>query len=112
MVPSEICDMWYNFRDQLPLQSSLQFSRKLVVYNYVNLQIHGFSDASEKAYGAVIYTRFTFREGLSETHLVCSKSRVAPIKSLSLPRLELSAAHLLVELYRETAQILQKLKKK
>ena len=110
VVPNEIRDMWYNFRDQLPLLSSLQFSRKLVVDNYVNLQIHGFSDASEKAYGAVIYIRSTSREGLSETHLVCSKSRVAPIKSLSLPRLELSAAHLLVKLYRETAQALQHLK--
>ena len=62
VVPSEIRDMWYNFRDKLPLLSSLQFSRNLVVDNYVNLQIHGFSDASEKAYGGVIYISSTSRE--------------------------------------------------
>ena len=50
--------------------------------NYVNLQKHGFSEPSEKAYDPVIYVRSTSHEGHSETHLVCSKSRIDPMKSL------------------------------
>ena len=49
---------------------------------------------------------------MAEFHLVFSKSRVAAIKPLSLSRLELSTAHLLVKLYRQTAQALQHLKVK
>jgi len=49
--------------------------------------IYVFADASSKAYGAVAY----LHRG-SEISLAMSKSRVAPLKSLTLPRLELMAA--------------------
>ena len=48
------------------------------------IQIHGFSDASETAYGAVVYLRVETNFGNIVTKLVTSKSRVAPIKALSL----------------------------
>lgn len=64
---------------------------------YTDLQLHGFSGASMKAYGTCIYIR-------SANHLeyqyvlLCSKLRVAPVKTISLPRLELCGAVLLVKL--------------
>ncbi|XP_038106134.1 uncharacterized protein LOC119765936 [Culex quinquefasciatus] len=62
------------------------------------LQLHGFCDASEAAYAAVIYARTVAEDGTVEINLVVAKTRVAPIQQISLPRLELLAAELLVDL--------------
>ena len=42
-------------------------------------QMHVFCDASERAYGAVLYARSTAREGII-VRLACSKNRLAPVK--------------------------------
>ena len=57
-----------------------------------HIDIYGFGDASPKAYGAAVYIRITDKMGHTSSQLVISKSRVAPIKTVSLPRLELLAA--------------------
>lgn len=54
--------------------------------------LHVFSDASEKAFGAAAYLQGQTAEGEPMTRLVMSKSRVAPIKKLTLPCLELMGA--------------------
>ena len=56
------------------------------------IQMHVFCDASELAFGAVAYLRFTFKDGEYETSFLMSKSRLAPLKAVTLPRLELNAA--------------------
>ncbi|KAG1682986.1 hypothetical protein GQR58_010380 [Nymphon striatum] len=56
----------------------------------VNLEI--FCDSSEKAYGACVYIRTPTEGNSFKTALVISKARVAPIKTMSLPRLELMGA--------------------
>ncbi|GBO02627.1 hypothetical protein AVEN_37970-1 [Araneus ventricosus] len=61
------------------------------------LEVHGFADASEKAYGAVVYLKSSAGER-NCVHLLCRKSRVAPLKSFSVPKLELCAAVLLAQL--------------
>ncbi|GFT32199.1 integrase catalytic domain-containing protein [Trichonephila clavipes] len=53
---------------------------------------HCFSDASKSAYGRILYLRFVTCNNEVETSFICSKSRVAPLKSLTLSRLELTAA--------------------
>ena len=63
-----------------------------------SLQLHGFCNASEDAYSGVIYTRVEETDGKVHIALVTSKTRVAPIKRLSIPRLELCGAHLLAKL--------------
>lgn len=62
-------------------------------------QLHGFSDASLKAYGAVMYVRAINDNRVVTVRLIASKSRVAPLKKVSVPRLELAAAELLSRLY-------------
>ncbi|GFW19113.1 DUF1758 domain-containing protein [Trichonephila clavipes] len=71
------------------------------------IEIHGFSDASERAYAAVVYIKCFNESGQSQTRLLCSKSRVAPLKTLTIPRLELSAALLLSRLVKRVVPILQ-----
>ncbi|GFV87778.1 integrase catalytic domain-containing protein [Trichonephila clavipes] len=56
-----------------------------------DVELHSFSDASKKAYGAAIYLRTKSRNGIS-VKLVTSKSRVAPLNCVTLPRLELLGA--------------------
>ncbi|GFT62592.1 uncharacterized protein TNCV_1702501 [Trichonephila clavipes] len=69
------------------------------------VQIHTFSDASQKAYGAAAFLRVKHKDRVS-VDLVTSKSRVAPLKRLSLPRLELMGALLAARLAKEVKKIL------
>ena len=57
-----------------------------------SIELHGFDDASTRAYGAAVYIRRVDETGHISTHFVMSKSIVAPTKTMSLPRLELLAA--------------------
>ena len=51
-----------------------------------------FSDASKDAYGAVAYAQWEIGEGKFESHMLMSKTRVAPIKTINIVRLELAGA--------------------
>jgi hypothetical protein len=58
----------------------------------VSTQLHTFADASQRGYGAVTYIRFEDIGGNVHCSFVMAKSRVAPLKETTIPRLELSAA--------------------
>lgn len=61
--------------------------------------LFGFADASEICYGACVYlVRYNMNNTHTTTQLICSKSRIAPVKTKPIPKLELSAALLLAEL--------------
>ena len=55
-------------------------------------QLHHFSDASEAAYGSVTYHRLVSHENRVHCSFLFGKSRVTPLKAISVPRLDLSAA--------------------
>ena len=59
--------------------------------------LHGFGDASTKGYCAVVYLVYHTSDGVYTT-LLTSKCRVAPLKSLTIPRLELMSAKILAQL--------------
>ena len=63
----------------------------------LHCSLHGFADASKKAYCAVIYLEYITSTG-RYTRMLTSKTRVAPSKELSIPRLELMSALMLARL--------------
>ena len=64
----------------------------------VEVELHGFTDASLKGYGCCMYVRFRDVNGVYHVSLVSAQSRVAPMKSSTVPELELNAALLLAKL--------------
>ncbi|XP_062557228.1 uncharacterized protein LOC134222099 [Armigeres subalbatus] len=98
-IPEDIYVKWQEYYQQLPLLKSFKVSRYLFTPEPKEIQFHIFSDASELAYGACIYARSTNKDGQTKTELISAKSRVAPLKRVSLPRLELCAALLGARLY-------------
>ena len=62
------------------------------------MTLHHFSDASKEGYGQVLCLRLVDPENKIHCSLVMGKSRVAPIKFISIPHLELTAATLSVKI--------------
>jgi hypothetical protein len=97
-LPSDIHCEWNRYYDQLLILNDIRFPRKTVINTAVRIEIHGFCDASEKAYGACAYLRTFNVDGLIQTRLLIARSKVAPLKTLTIPRLELE--HVVTRLYR------------
>ncbi len=107
-IPKDIHESWLHWRSELHLLSQVAIPRcYLDKESQVQSQeLHGFSDASEVAYAAVVYIRTTFVSGDVHISLVMSKSKVAPIKRLTIPRLELCGAQLLARLLHHVRSVL------
>ncbi|XP_059222740.1 uncharacterized protein LOC131996801 [Stomoxys calcitrans] len=90
-------EKWQSFLSAYQYIDSVRIPRWFDYQPGSEIQFHGFSDASEKAYAAALYIRVKSKESVC-THLVCSKTKVAPLKTLSIPRLELCGATLLAEI--------------
>lgn len=86
---------------------SLCIPRHFVSSPTARYELHGFCDANEQGYGAVIYLRTILADGIN-IQLILSKVKVALLKSLILPRLELCAAVLLVELLKYVHNLMTK----
>ncbi|GFT59254.1 integrase catalytic domain-containing protein [Trichonephila clavipes] len=71
-----------------------------------SIELHAFSDASEKAYGSSIYLKSISALGEVKVCLVTSKSRVSPLKQISIPRLELCGAVLAAKLMMKVKEAL------
>lgn len=98
---------WNDFLTSLKVVNRFSVPRCILIEQYVSVELHGFSDASELAYGAAIYVKSTNSHGDSAVKLLTSKSRVAPLKCISIPRLELSAAVLLAKLMKRVIRALR-----
>lgn len=97
-LPTNISRDWLSLRSALPSLTEISIPRWIGTFSMAsNIQLHGFCDASNKAYAAVVYCRVLVN-GSYRTELLASKTRVAPIKKISLPNLELCGATLLANL--------------
>ncbi|XP_076549217.1 uncharacterized protein LOC143306777 [Osmia lignaria lignaria] len=98
-LPSHVTIRWIAIREDLTSLARLSIPRWFNTYNNSTVELHGFSDASQLAMAAVIYiTVFSPSTDHKVTSLVCSKTKVAPLKRLTIPRLELTAALILAKL--------------
>ena len=94
-LDGELLQRWLLWKNNLPLLANVEvprcyFSRR--DHEGATLQLHHFCDASEVGYGTSSYLRITYPGGTVECAFVMGKSRNAPIKPVSIPRLELQGA--------------------
>ncbi|KMQ89240.1 gag-pol polyprotein precursor [Lasius niger] len=89
-LTAEKAAAWGTLEEELPLMEWIRLPCWFKTDAAKANELHGFSDASERAYAAVVYLRAVV-DGQPSTSLVMAKTKVAPLKRVSLPRLELSA---------------------
>ncbi|XP_036327394.1 uncharacterized protein LOC118740001 [Rhagoletis pomonella] len=106
-LPGDLRDEWLTFRNGLYQLSSIRVLRWLGMTKKSTVNLHGFCDASSKAYAAVVYVRIEDPEGEVRVSLVATKTRVGPSKSTTIPRMELSAARLLAMTMKEIRHALR-----
>ena len=101
-IPEEESSYWFKWLQSLKSISQLKVPRCLILngakFNDLTVELHTFSDASAKAYSAVSYLKTIDFAGHVHCSFVMGKCRLAPIKAVSIPRLELMGAALAVKL--------------
>ncbi|UYV77268.1 hypothetical protein LAZ67_15000295, partial [Cordylochernes scorpioides] len=107
-IPASIQRKWNTFEREMKHFQQISIPRCIFQRNLLisNMQMHGFCDSSELAYSAVCYLRITYENNQIETILLTAKTKVAPIKKITIPRLELCAALMLAQLQSQTTQAL------
>ncbi|XP_072932542.1 uncharacterized protein [Epargyreus clarus] len=106
-VPDNILNEWLTYREEQTNFNKLRIPRwHGTNVNEICREIHGFCDASKVAYAAAVYLRVLDSAGKVTVTLVTAKTKVAPVKVVSIPRLELCGAVLLTKLLLEVAQVM------
>ena len=106
-IPPEVRADWVGWLAGLPQLMELRIPRCISpggLQAARRVELHHFSDASERGYGTASYIRTICANGEIHCSLLTSRARVAPIKSISIPRLELTAAKLSVEVNLEVTR--------
>ncbi|XP_064486068.1 uncharacterized protein LOC135398613 [Ornithodoros turicata] len=89
-LPTDVLEDWQRWRKELHQAKEIAIPRALKGTEEIHHQtLHVFCDASLLAYGAVVYLRTEYKNGACTVYLILAKARVAPLKRISLPRLEL-----------------------
>ena len=94
-IPEEETQRWRKWLHELPKLEQFSVNRCFKPSEFGEIdsrQLHHFSDASQEGYGAVSYLRIVNTRGDIHCSFVLGKSRLAPLKPTTIPRMELSAA--------------------
>lgn len=97
-LPPPLIAKWHSYQQSIESLGELSIPRWLHISPATTMQLHVFTDASELAMGAVAYIRIIDDNNKIDVALVTSRSKVAPIKKSTIPRMELSAALIGAEL--------------
>ncbi|XP_073955668.1 uncharacterized protein [Choristoneura fumiferana] len=107
-LPEVLIKDWQTFRDEIPALTEVEVDRWIHTKEDKNsIEVHGFCDASISAYAAVVYVRAIKPQGQIKVTLLTAKTKAAPLKQVSVPRLELCAAVLLSKLLNHVAKIMK-----
>ncbi|GFT20311.1 integrase catalytic domain-containing protein [Trichonephila clavipes] len=114
ILPLKVKEKWLIWCKELPLLDNLRIPR--LVLDSTNdevsdlIEIHIFCDASKLAYGAAAYVKVR-KQNEVLVNLIASKTRVAPLKAVTLPRLELLGALVAARLSSRVQEIVRKKKR-
>ncbi|UYV70904.1 hypothetical protein LAZ67_8001068 [Cordylochernes scorpioides] len=99
-LSESLCSHWRRVKMDLAMLNHIKIPRYISCKGLIHsLELRGFCDASESAYSLVVYMKSRFKSGHVQVTLIAAKTKVAPLKATSIPRLELCAALLLSNLY-------------
>ncbi|GFS85307.1 uncharacterized protein TNCV_75581 [Trichonephila clavipes] len=105
-IPQQLIEDWLQFQKAFNEINYFTVPRWVILTADNTVELHGFADASSLAYAAAIYCRQK-HTGKIEVQLFVSKTTVAPVKQVSIPRLELCGAHLLSKLFKSVLRTLK-----
>ena len=97
---------WFKELEDLPTIKVPRCLRLRQEEEMLSQTLHTFVEASQDAYGAVVYSRSTYKSGAVSKRFVAAKSRVAPLAGTSIPRLELMAAVLGLRMAESISRVL------
>ena len=107
-VPPDLLNLHKSWREQLPTLAAKHLPRcySSPFHSIHHRELHGFSDASQTAFGAVLYCRTVYHDHPPTIILITSKTKVAKLDPPTIPRLELCGAKLLTTILSNTAKVL------
>ncbi|XP_050951513.1 uncharacterized protein LOC127154148 [Labeo rohita] len=109
-IDGKRAEQWIRWLEDLNHLSDFRIQRCVKPEKFGNTteaQLHHFSDASENAYGTATYLVLTNEQNQKHCSLLMGKSRVSPLKQITIPRLELTAATVAVKMDKILRQELQ-----
>ena len=101
LVSTEVLDIWKKFIKLIDDIRMVRVRRCVIpelIDDILDVQVHGFCDSSSAAYCAVVYLRKETSSGFVEVRFLTAKTKVAPVRKCTIPRLELLSCVLLSNL--------------
>lgn len=105
-IPEAVNKSWQRYQRELKCIQHLTIPRPIMMDGDVKYELHAFSDSSEKGYAAAIYLRCDPGETV-QCHLITAKTKVSPLKRVTIPRLELCGAVLAAQLLHHVQKVLK-----
>ena len=103
VIPPSISSIWNKFSEELKRLLEVRQPRcvfEFSIHSKFQIELHGFSDSSIELYCAVVYLRLISKYGMT-VRFLASKTKVTPLKTLTIPMLELLGCLLLSKLIKE-----------
>ena len=97
-LPQPLSEEWITYRNELKEIEQISIPRWYNCRPTVSIELHSFCVASQQASAAAIYIQVTSRNNTVDVSLIQAKTKVAPLKVVTIPKLELRAAALAAKL--------------
>ena len=96
-LPDDIAVRWLEWSRNVQRLHDLRIPRPILPCFPICTQLYHFANASNSGYGCVTYLRAIDQHGIVTSKLLYSRTRVAPLVQHTIPRLELGAAVLAIQ---------------